>query len=80
LEAAAVESPDDVRGMVVKAFIVLREGQRPSESLAAEIQEFVKRTIAPYKYPRKLEFVSSLPKTTSGKIRRRELRERERHQ
>lgn len=77
LEAAAVESPDSMRGMVVKAFIVLRERVQPSEQLAGEIQDHVKRTIAPYKYPRKIEFVSSLPKTTSGKIKRRELRGRE---
>jgi acetyl-CoA synthetase len=77
LEAAAVESPDPVRGTVVKAFVVLRAGLNPSPSLAAEIQEHVKRTIAPYKYPRKLEFVAALPKTPSGKIKRGELRERE---
>ncbi len=78
LEAAAVESPDPIRGMVVKAFIVLRTGYGPSDALAGEIQEQVKRTIAPYKYPRKIEFVDALPKTPSGKIKRRELRERER--
>jgi acetyl-CoA synthetase len=78
LEAAAVESPDAVRGMVVKAFIVLREGHAPCDSLASEIREHVKRTIAPYKYPRKIEFVTVLPKTPSGKIKRAELRERER--
>ncbi|MFI5457184.1 MAG: acyl-CoA synthetase [Isosphaerales bacterium] len=78
LEAAAVESPDPVRGMVVKAFVVLREGHSPSDWLAEQIQEHVKRTIAPYKYPRLIEFVTALPKTPSGKIKRRELRERER--
>jgi acetyl-CoA synthetase len=78
LEAAAVESPDPIRGMVVKAFVVLRQGAGPSDALASEIQDYVKQTIAPYKYPRKIEFVTMLPKTTSGKIRRRELRERER--
>jgi acyl-coenzyme A synthetase/AMP-(fatty) acid ligase len=78
LEAAVVESPDRVRGMVVKAFIVLREGHSPSEGLAEQIQEHVKRTIAPYKYPRRIEFVDALPKTASGKIKRRELRELER--
>ncbi len=77
LEAAAVESPDPVRGMVVKAFLVLRPGFEPSDSLASEIQDFAKRTVAPYKYPRKVEFVTALPKTTSGKIKRRELRELE---
>src|SRR5262245_14537040 len=73
LEAAAVESPDPVRGMVVKAFVVLREGHPPTESLAEQIQEHVKHTIAPYKYPRRIEFVTALPKTTSGKIKRGEL-------
>ena len=77
LEAAAVESPDPVRGRVVKAFVVLREGLLPSDSVAEEIQEHVKRSIAPYKYPRRIEFVAALPKTTSGKITRRELRELE---
>jgi acetyl-CoA synthetase len=78
LEAAAVESPDLVRGKVVKAFVVLREGNSPSDSLAGQIQEHVKRSIAPYKYPRWIEFVTALPKTTSGKIKRRELRDLER--
>jgi acyl-coenzyme A synthetase/AMP-(fatty) acid ligase len=78
LEAAAVESPDPVRGLVVKAFVVLRPEFAPRDSLAAEIQDHVKRTIAPYKYPRKIEFVAALPKTPSGKIKRRELRDRER--
>jgi benzoate-CoA ligase family protein len=78
LEAAAVESPDPVRGMVVKAFVVLREGHRPSDFLAEQIQEHVKRTIAPYKYPRRVEFVPALPKTASGKIKRGDLRALER--
>lgn len=78
LEAAAVESPDPIRGLVVKGFVVLRPEFAPSDRLAAEIQEHVKQSIAPYKYPRKIEFVASLPKTPSGKIKRRELRERER--
>jgi acetyl-CoA synthetase len=78
LEAAAVESPDPVRGQVVKAFIVLREELLPSDALAEQIQEHVKCSIAPYKYPRRIEFVTSLPKTPSGKIKRRELRELER--
>ncbi|HEY3963222.1 MAG TPA: AMP-binding protein [Planctomycetaceae bacterium] len=77
LEAAAVESPDPIRGMVVKAFVVLRDGHLPSDELAEQIQEQVKRTIAPYKYPRRIEFVAALPKTPSGKIKRRELRELE---
>jgi acetyl-CoA synthetase len=74
-EAAVVESPDELRGKVVKAFLVLRPGVEPSETLRAEIQEFAKREMAGYKYPRKIEFVENLPKTTSGKIKRKELRE-----
>lgn len=76
-ECAAVASPDDVRGHVVKAFIVLKDGVAPSEGLVRELQDFVKSWTAPYKYPRKIEFVGELPKTNSGKIRRVELRERE---
>jgi acetyl-CoA synthetase len=79
LEAAAVESPDPLRGMVIKAFVVLRSGYEPGETLQREIQEFAKRNMAGYKYPRKLEFVTALPKTTSGKIKRKELRQRERN-
>jgi acyl-coenzyme A synthetase/AMP-(fatty) acid ligase len=77
LEAAAVESPDPVRGMVVKAFLVLREGQQPGDPLKTDIQEFAKRQMAGYKYPRKIEFVAALPKTASGKIKRKLLREQE---
>jgi len=77
LEAAAVSSPDPMRGSVVKAFIVLRPGFTGDEQLTADLQDFAKRTMAPYKYPRKIEFVTSLPKTTSGKIRRKQLREQE---
>ena len=78
LEAAAVESPDPVRGMVVKAFLVLRPGIEPGEALAADVQDFAKRQMAGFKYPRKVEFVAALPKTASGKVKRKELRERER--
>jgi acyl-coenzyme A synthetase/AMP-(fatty) acid ligase len=76
LEAAAVQSPDSVRGMVVKAFVVLRDGFEAGDALRAEIQEFARRQMAGYKYPRQLEFVAGLPKTASGKIKRKELRER----
>lgn len=76
-ESAVVSSPDEVRGEIIKAFIILAPGYEPGEELAKEIQEFVKNSTAPYKYPRKIEFVDSLPKTISGKIRRIELRERE---
>ncbi|MCE9552645.1 MAG: acyl-CoA synthetase [Planctomycetes bacterium] len=78
LEAAAVESPDALRGMVVKAFVVLRNGRTPSDDLAEELQHWVKDRLAPYKYPRRVEFLAALPKTTSGKIRRRVLRDAER--
>lgn len=74
LEAAAVSANDSVRGCVVKAVIVLRVGHDASDALAAEIQNFVKSRIAGYKYPRQVEFVAELPKTPSGKIKRRLLR------
>jgi acyl-coenzyme A synthetase/AMP-(fatty) acid ligase len=77
LEAAAVESPDPLRGRVVKAFLVLRPGVAPSDELRAGIQEFAKRQMASYKYPRKVEFVDALPKTASGKVKHRELRQRD---
>lgn len=77
-EAAVVASPDEVRGDIVKAFVVLAPGFLPSDALAGDLQEHVKKTTAPYKYPRAIEFVGELPKTISGKIRRRELREMER--
>jgi acetyl-CoA synthetase len=77
LEAAVVESPDPERGAVVKAFVVLREGVAPSAALADAIRAQVRSMAAPYKCPRKLEFVEALPKTPSGKIKRRELRLRE---
>jgi acyl-coenzyme A synthetase/AMP-(fatty) acid ligase len=76
-ECAAVASPDVERGEIVKAFVVLRPGAVGSEALAKEIQEHVKRVTAPYKYPRRIEFIDSLPKTPTGKIRRRQLRDQE---
>jgi acetyl-CoA synthetase len=77
-EAAAVASPDKVKGNVVKAFIVLVEDQEPSDELADEIKQFVRARLSAYAYPRKVEFVDELPKTLTGKIRRIELREAER--
>lgn len=77
VESAVVASPDETRGEVVKAFIVLAKGYSASDALARELQDHVKQTTAPYKYPRKIEFVESLPKTISGKIIRKELRDRE---
>ncbi|MGI8633006.1 MAG: acyl-CoA synthetase [Solirubrobacterales bacterium] len=72
-EAAAVPAPDAERGSVVKAVVVLT-GTQPSEALAQELQDHVRERTAPYKYPRTVEFVAELPKTVSGKIKRRELR------
>lgn len=70
------EDPEGVRGILVKAFIVLAQNYEPSEALVKELQNYVKETTAPYKYPRLVEFVKELPKTISGKILRRELRKR----
>lgn len=77
-EAAVVASPDQIRGEIVKAFVILAPGHQPSEQLMQDLQEHVKRVTAPYKYPREIEFTTELPKTISGKIRRVELRQRER--
>jgi acetyl-CoA synthetase len=76
-EAAAVASPDERRGHVVKAFVVLRQGAQPSDELAGEIKQLVRGNLSAYAYPRRIEFVDELPKTLTGKIRRIELRERE---
>jgi acetyl-CoA synthetase/medium-chain acyl-CoA synthetase len=76
VEAGAVAAPDPDRGAVVKAFVVLRPGVTPDAALAKRLQEHVKQVTAPYKYPRQIEFVSELPKTVSGKVRRVELRAR----
>ena len=73
-EAAAVAAPDDERGQVVRAVVVLRDGYEPGPALATELQEHVKATTAPYKYPRQVDFAAELPKTPSGKIKRAELR------
>ncbi|MBV8429543.1 MAG: AMP-dependent synthetase, partial [Solirubrobacterales bacterium] len=75
-EAAAVAAPDERRGNVVKAFVVLAEGNEASDSLSAEIQSFVRDHLSAYAYPRLIEFVPELPKTLTGKIRRIELRQR----
>ena len=74
--AAAVGVPDELRTERVKAFVVLAEGHKPSEALAREIQDFVKTRLAAHEYPRDVEFIDELPMTTTGKIIRRELRER----
>ncbi|UXH79635.1 acyl-CoA synthetase [Roseateles amylovorans] len=75
--AAVVPKPDAERGAVVKAFVVLATGHRPSASLVAELQAFVKHRLAPYEYPKEIEFLDSLPMTTTGKLQRRVLRELE---
>jgi acyl-coenzyme A synthetase/AMP-(fatty) acid ligase len=73
-EAAAVAAPDDIRGQVVRAVVVLRDGHAPSSALAEELKDHVKSETAPYKYPRIVDFATELPKTPSGKIKRAELR------
>ena len=73
-EAAAVGAPDPERGSVVRAVVVLRDGHQGSDALRRELQDHVKAETAPYKYPRIVDFVDALPKTASGKIRRRLLR------
>jgi len=77
LETAITGVPHEVRGQVVKATVVLAKGYEPSEELKKELQNHVKKTTAPYKYPRIVEFVEEMPKTISGKIRRVELREQD---
>ncbi len=78
-EAAVVASPHAIRGFIVKAFVVLQEGHHASDELAKQLQDYVKSRIEPYKYPREIEFVdgATLPRTTTGKIQRFLLRERE---
>ena len=74
-EAAVVSAPDDERGAVVRAVVVLRDGHAPSDALARELQDHVKAQTAPYKYPRIVDFAGELPKTASGKVRRAALRQ-----
>ncbi|MEH7304427.1 acyl-CoA synthetase MbcS [Neobacillus drentensis] len=77
-ECAVVASPDEIRGFIVKAFVVLKDDVDSTDpELTKKLQEHVKTLTAPYKYPRKIEYISELPKTTSGKIRRIELRKKE---
>jgi acetyl-CoA synthetase len=73
-EAAVVAAPDEERGAIVRAIVVLRDGHAPGEALARELQDHVKRETAPYKYPRRVDFAAELPKTASGKVRRALLR------
>ena len=74
-EAAVVSAPDDERGAVVRAVVVLRDGHTASDALARELQDHVKAQTAPYKYPRIVDFADELPKTASGKVRRAALRQ-----
>ena len=75
--AAVIGKPDETRGQIVKAFIVLQPGQAPSQQLIDEIQDHVRGRLAPYEYPREIEFIDALPMTTTGKVQRKELRKRE---
>ena len=75
LECAVTAVPDPDRGQIVKATIILSKNYNPSEELTKELQEHVKKVTAPYKYPRIVEFVTELPKTISGKIRRVQIRD-----
>ncbi len=74
-ECGVVGVPDEARGQIVKAFVILRAGAEPGEAKARELQDLVKQRIAPYKYPRAIEFVESLPRTNTGKLQRFRLRE-----
>ncbi|WP_436939717.1 acyl-CoA synthetase MbcS [Staphylococcus xylosus] len=78
-ECAVVASPHEIRGNIVKAFIILQEGISATDDTVKTLQNYVKQDVAPYKYPRAIEFVEDLPKTNSGKIRRIELREAEKN-
>ena len=73
-EVAVVGAPDALRGVVIKAYIVLKSGYEGSDELAKDIQHFVREETAPYKYPRLVEFVKALPKSFSGKVKREILR------
>ena len=77
LECAITGVPDPLRGQIVKATIILAKGYTPSEELKKELQDYVKRVTAPYKYPRVIDFVDEMPKTISGKIRRAEIRKQD---
>ena len=77
IEAAVTGVPDELRGQIVKATVVLAEGYTASDELTKELQNYVKKLTAPYKYPRIINYVTELPKTISGKIRRVEIREQD---
>jgi 2-aminobenzoate-CoA ligase len=73
-ECGVIGVPDETRGQVVKAFVVLNPGYAPDDELAAQLQDFVKKSVAPYKYPRVIAFVDTLPRTETGKLKRFALR------
>jgi len=75
MECGVVGWPDEERGQIVKAYVVLRPGYAPTPAMAGELQLFVKETIAPYKYPRTIEFCTALPRTGTGKLQRYKLRQ-----
>jgi acetyl-CoA synthetase len=75
--AAIVPSPDETRGNVIKAYIVLAPGHDPSPALEEAIQHHVRKHLAPYEYPKEIEFIDALPMTTTGKVQRGVLRQRE---
>lgn len=77
LQTAVIGKPDELRGQIVKAFIITRPGTEQSDALAEQIQQHVKQRLAAHEYPREVEFIDELPMTTTGKVRRIELRQRE---
>jgi 2-aminobenzoate-CoA ligase len=76
-ECGVIGAPDAERGQIVKAFVVLKRGFTPDAAMTRELQEFVKREIAPYKYPRAVQFIEALPRTETGKLQRFRLRQAE---
>ncbi len=74
-ECGVVGVPDEARGQIVKAFVIMRDGAATGEAKVRELQDLVKQRIAPYKYPREIEFVDSLPRTNTGKLQRFKLRQ-----
>ena len=74
--AAVIGKPDETRGAIIKAYIVLQPGQQPSKALEEDIQKHVRARLAPYETPREIEFIDALPMTTTGKVQRKELRKR----